>query len=106
MIYSASAIQSNPTASDGTADQNVGTNPSNSRRHKMKQFLFFTTEGFTFDPHHKELHNMQILGDGMGEDVLEAFMSFKRNQDYLLSHGFKEIIAVQYVGDMIRPLEL
>jgi hypothetical protein len=49
---------------------------------------------------------MQILGDGMGEDVLEAFMSFKRNQDYLLSHGFKEIIAVQYVGDMIRPLEL
>lgn len=41
-----------------------------------------------------------------GNDVLEAFVSFKRNQDYLLSHGFKEIIAVQYVGDMIRHLEL
>jgi hypothetical protein len=72
----------------------------------MKQFLFFTTEGFTFDPNHKELHNMQILGDGMGNDILEAFVSFKRNQSYLLEYGFKELIAVEYVGDMIRHLEL
>lgn len=72
----------------------------------MKQFLFFTREGFTFDPNHKELHNMQILGDGTGDDVLEAFVNFKRDQDYLLERGFKEVIAVQYVGDMIRHLEL
>ena len=72
----------------------------------MKQFLFFTREGFTFDPHHKEISNMQILGDGRGDDVLEAFVNFKRDQDYLLERGFKEVIAVQYVGDMIRHLEL
>lgn len=72
----------------------------------MKKFLFFTIEGFTFDLHYKELHNMQILGDGAGDDVLEAFASFKHNQDYLLSSGFKEIIAVQYVGNFIRHLEL
>lgn len=71
----------------------------------MKQFLFFTKDGFTFDPNHKELHNMQIL-DGMGNDVLEAFGNFKRDQDYLLERGFKEVIAVQYVGEMIRHLEL
>ena len=72
----------------------------------MKKFLFFTLEGFTFDPNHKELHNMQILGDGAGDNIFEAFVSFKHNQDYLLEHGFKEVIAVQYVGDMIRHLEL
>lgn len=63
-------------------------------------------EGFTFDPNHKELHNIQILGDGRGDDVLEAFSNFKNDQDYLVQHGFKEVIAVQYVGDMIRQLEL
>jgi hypothetical protein len=72
----------------------------------MKQFLFFTREGFAFDPHHQEISNMQILGDGRGDDVLEAFVNFKHDQDYLLERGFKEVIAVQYVGDMIRHLEL
>jgi hypothetical protein len=72
----------------------------------MKKFLFFSMEGFTFDPCNKELNNMQILGDGMGDDVLEAFSNFKRNQYYLLEYGFKELIAVEYVGDMIRHLEL
>lgn len=72
----------------------------------MKKFLFFTMEGFTFDPNHKELHNMQILGDARGDDVLEAFNNFKSDQNYLIEHGFKEVIAVQYVGDMIRQLEL
>jgi len=72
----------------------------------MKKFLFFSMEGFTFDPNHKELHNMQILGDGMGNDVLEAFGNFKCNQDYLLEYAFKKIVAVQYVGEMIRHLEL
>jgi hypothetical protein len=93
-------------ASDGTVLLSAGKSQSNGRRHKLKQFLFFTTEGFTFDPHHEELHNMQILGDGMGNDVLEAFKNFKHNQSYLLEYAYKEVIAVQYVGDMIRHLEL
>lgn len=49
---------------------------------------------------------MQILGDGSGDDVLEAFRNFKREQSYLQEFGFKQIIAVQYVGDIIRHLEL
>lgn len=72
----------------------------------MKQFIFFTMEGYTFDPNHKELNNMQLLGDGRGNDVLDAFKNFKRDQSYLQEYAFKEIIAVQYVGDMIRHLEL
>jgi hypothetical protein len=72
----------------------------------MKSYLFFTKEGFTFDSNNKEIENMQILGMANGIDVLEAFRSFKINQPYLKDFAFKEIVAVQTVGDVIINLEL
>ena len=72
----------------------------------MKQFIFFTSEGFTYDPLNNEIDNLQILGDGAGKDILEAFKNFKHNQSYLTQYAFKEVIAVEYVGDMISDLEL
>jgi hypothetical protein len=42
-----------------------------------KNFLFFTDDGFTFDCNNKKIENMQILGDGFGEDIFEAFKNFK-----------------------------
>lgn len=83
-----------------------GINRLINRRLDMKQYLFFTNEGFTYDPCNKELHNMQILGDGIGEDILEAFKNFKHNQSYLSEYAFKEVTALEYVGDMILNLEL
>jgi hypothetical protein len=55
----------------------------------MKNFIFFTNEGFTQDPNHKEISNMQILGDASGQNILEAFKNFKQNQSYLSEFGFK-----------------
>ena len=49
---------------------------------------------------------MQILGHGDGKDIAEAFKSFKNNQSYLSEFSFKNIIALEYIGDMIRHLEL
>ncbi|WP_044416654.1 hypothetical protein [Halarcobacter anaerophilus] len=72
----------------------------------MKSYLFFTKEGFTFDNNNKEIENMQILGMANGIDVLEAFRSFKINQPYLKDFAFKEVVAVQTVGDVIMNLEL
>lgn len=72
----------------------------------MKSYLFFTKEGFTFDNNNKEIENMQILGMANGIDVLEAFRSFKINQSYLKDFAFKEVVAVQTVGDVIMNLEL
>ena len=72
----------------------------------MKHYMFFTREGSTFDPHDKEISNMQILGTGDGEDILEAFKNFKNNQSYLLEYSFKEILALEYVGEIITNLEL
>lgn len=72
----------------------------------MKSFIFFTNEGFTQDPNHKEIPNMQILGSGEGDEILEAFKNFKQNQSYLSEFTFREVIALEYIGDMIRHLEL
>ena len=49
---------------------------------------------------------MQILGDGSGEDVLEAFKNFKHNQSYILEYDFKDVTALEYIGEAILHLEL
>lgn len=72
----------------------------------MKNYLFFTSEGFTYDPNNKEIQNMQILGDGLGKNLDEAFINFKTNQPYLKNFSFKNIMAIQTIGDVIRNLEL
>ena len=71
-----------------------------------KNFLFFTSDGFTFDGNNKKIENMQILGDGFGEDIFEAFKNFKNEQKYLKDFSFKNIMAIQTIGDVIRNLEL
>ena len=72
----------------------------------MKNYLFFTSEGFTFDSNNKEIQNMQILGDGLGKNLDEAFINFKTNQSYLKDFTFKNIMAIQTIGDVVRNLEL
>ena len=76
---------------------------ANSRK---KNFLFFTSEGFTYDDNNKKIENMQILGDGFGNDIFEAFKNFRNDQKYLENFSFKNVMAVQTVGDVIRNLEL
>ncbi len=72
----------------------------------MKNYLFFTSEGFTYDPKNKEIQNMQILGDATGNDVLEAFKNFKINQPYLKNFSFTNVMAIQTIDDVIRNLKL
>ena len=71
-----------------------------------KNFIFFTKDGFTFDIDNKEISNMQILGDGFGKDIFEAFKNFKKEQAYLKDFTFKNVMAIQTIGDVIRNLEL
>jgi hypothetical protein len=72
----------------------------------MKNYLFLTKDGFTYDNSDNQTNNLQLLGTGVGNDILEAFISFKYNQSYILKQSFKNIIAVEYVGDFILNLEL
>jgi hypothetical protein len=72
----------------------------------MKEFIFFTTEGFTFDSNNKPISNMQILGSAEGIDIIEAFQNFKHHQSYLSNYAFKKVFAQECVGEFIRNLEL
>ncbi|PIF03562.1 MAG: hypothetical protein CSA86_05335 [Arcobacter sp.] len=72
----------------------------------MKNYLFLTKDGFTFDKGDNETNNMQVLGTGMGDNIIEAFKDFKYNQSNILNLSFDDILAVEYVGDFIINLEL
>ena len=71
-----------------------------------KKIIFFTKDGFTFDIDNKEISNMQILGDGFGKDIFEAFKNFKIEHRYLKDFSFKNVMAIQTVGEVITNLEL
>ncbi len=71
-----------------------------------KNYLFLTKDGFIYDKDSKEINNIQLLGSGMGKDILEAFQDFKYNQTHLSKFNFKDILAVEYVGEFITNLEL
>ena len=71
-----------------------------------KNFLFFSKDGFTFDKSNKLTNNMQLLGSGMGKNLSEAFKDFKKNQSYLYSFDYENLIAVKTVGKFITNLKL
>ena len=71
-----------------------------------KNFIFFTKDSFTFDNNNKEISNMQILGDGFGKDIFKAFKNFKIEHRYLKDFSFKNVMAIQTVGEVITNLEL
>lgn len=72
----------------------------------MKSFIFYTNDGYTYDNKHHEANNMQLLGHGMGNNVLDAFEHFKVNQSYIHNQAFSKVMALQTVGDAILNLEL
>lgn len=72
----------------------------------MKNYLFLTRDGFTYDNENNITDNLQLLGTGIGNDIVEAFNSFKYHQSYLKKFALNDIVAVEYVGDFINGLEL
>ena len=71
-----------------------------------KNFLFFSKDGFTYDKSNRLTNNMQLLGSGMGKNINEAFNDFKKNQSYLLSFDYENVMAVKTVGKFITNLKL
>ena len=72
----------------------------------MKTYLFYTSDGFTYDNLHNDANNMQILGHGEGTSIDEAFSHFKRNQKYKKKQAFNNVMAIQTIGDSILNLKL
>jgi hypothetical protein len=72
----------------------------------IREYIFFTTEGYTHDPNYKEINNMQILGSAEAESVSEALEIFKCTHSYLSQYAFTTVTAQEIKGGFIRGLEL
>ena len=64
---------------------------------KIKDYIFYTTEGTTFQPlltaDYPDAENCQILGWAKGCDPKEAFESLKRECPWICGSSFEEVIA-------------
>lgn len=54
----------------------------------MKQFVFYTTEGYTYAPNSENVENCQILAFETANDKNEAMDLFKARYAYLSEQGF------------------
>lgn len=65
----------------------------------MKQFLFYTDDGFTQDNDGKDIENSQILGWGSGIELNSAMENFKKNHKYLDEYNYEDIKAIEIITD-------
>ncbi|MFY9104474.1 hypothetical protein OZY38_04425 [Aliarcobacter cryaerophilus] len=72
----------------------------------MKNYLFYTQDGFTYDKSHNLTNNMQLFGSAKGKNINEAFENFKEEQSYLLKLDYDKVIAIQTVSSAIINLRL
>ena len=65
----------------------------------IRSFIFYTTEGYTFQPNSEsdiaDVENCQILGWGKGRTSTEAFNDFKKESPWLKILRFNEVIGVE-----------
>ncbi|MBQ0081693.1 MAG: hypothetical protein KBT41_00200 [bacterium] len=54
----------------------------------MEEFIFYTTEGFTYDPEGNDVENCQLLGIAYGEDKADALDNLLKKNPFILEHGF------------------
>ena len=63
----------------------------------IKHFIFYTNEGFTFQPESEEdlpeVENCQVLGWGRGRNSEEAFEKFKEENYWLHKLKFSRVIG-------------
>lgn len=65
----------------------------------MKDFIFITFEGYTFQPNSEsdipDIENMQVIGFSKGLNSKEAFENLKIKSSYLQETNFNEIISIE-----------
>jgi hypothetical protein len=65
----------------------------------MRQYIFLTAEGTTFQPDstssEPDIENMQVLGFAGGDTVQDAAIRLVGLNEYLTNTNFDEIFAIQ-----------
>ena len=67
----------------------------------MKQFIFYTTEGYTESPTNAEVGNCQLLGTARGTHEDEALQNLLAENQWIEEQGFSpcEIMARQLLSE-------
>ena len=72
-------------------------------KHKIKNFIFYTAEGSTFQPEslavYPDTENLQILGWAKGGSPREALETLRSENDWLSDSKFNEVIAAELKND-------
>jgi hypothetical protein len=76
----------------------------------IKNYIFYTTEGFTFLPNSEsdvpEVENCQVLGWGNGTSAKAAFNYFKKQNHWLENSKFNEVICVELKDEITYNFSL
>ena len=72
----------------------------------MKQFVFYTCEGYTESPTQKVVENIQILGFEEGKSIKEANKNLLFKRPWIIESGFneQEIIHKQLLDEKTKSL--
>ena len=63
----------------------------------MRNFIFFTEEGFTETPRNEDIENFQVLGMANGVDEEDASNNFIQKYDFLKNAGYRNAFAMELV---------
>lgn len=65
----------------------------------MKNYIFITEEGITYQPNsvspEPDIENCQVIGFAKGNNENEAFNNLTKDNEYLLDTNFNEIICIE-----------
>ena len=71
-------------------------------RPAMAQYIFFSTEGYTFTPNSEgeepDVENCQVLGFSEGRSADEAFRALIEDNEWIAEGGYEEVIGMEVRG--------
>ncbi len=72
----------------------------------MKTYIFYTSEGFTFDTQDNQRDNCQIIDWAKGNHPHEAFENLKRENPSLQELPFTEIMCQELADEKVFYISL
>jgi len=72
----------------------------------MRYFIFLTQEGFTTTPTNNNIENLQVLGIAKGKNKKQAFENLIKENKYLLTAGYDDVICLELKDEKTSFLSL
>lgn len=74
----------------------------------MKNYIFITDEGHTFQPDSEsvmpDVENLQVLGVAKGKSQKEAFRNLVKDNEWVRDTNFREVFCYQLDNDFKKSI--